>query len=168
MKRYRFEIELSNGSRIDAASVAETEEEALDRVLGDSRAVAFMNGSAVAGHKTVGTEEVVCPPFNRFVFRELEDEPGFFEVRDREGMFAVKWHDGGLQHDPHDHPVERERPVRLRGGKVYARVRGVDTGLLPGFRMTSRRGSGRLPIRSARRQKGNTVKCDVPLFYIFT
>lgn len=117
MKRYRFEIELSNGSRIDAASVAETEEEALDRVLGDSRAVAFMNGSDVAGHKTVGTEEVVCPPFNRFVFRELEDEPGFFEVRDREGMFAVKWHDG-------DYNMTRMiTPLKGKGLSAYEAAR---------------------------------------------
>ena len=94
MKRFKFEIELSNGSRIDAASVAETEEAALDRILNSNQALALMEGSKVVDSKVVGVEEVICPPFNQFIFKELEDEPGFFEVRDKEGMFAIKWHDG--------------------------------------------------------------------------
>ena len=64
MKRFKFEIELSNGSRIDAASVAETEEAALDRILNSNQALAFMEGSKVVSSKVVAVEEVICPPFN--------------------------------------------------------------------------------------------------------
>lgn len=90
MKRYKFIIKLSDGNEIQAASVGNSRDEAVERLLALPQTTEFIGSAQVIDAVLVGEEAVRPVPANRFVLQRATN-PGWWVVGDPEGMFVIKF-----------------------------------------------------------------------------
>ena len=90
MKRYKFIIKLSDGNEIQAASVGNSRDEAVERLLALPQTTEFIGSAQVIDAVLVGEEAVRPVPADRFVLQRATN-PGWWVVGDPEGMFVIKF-----------------------------------------------------------------------------
>lgn len=90
MKRYKFIIKLSDGNEIQAASVANSRDEALERLLALPQTTKFIGAAQVIDAVLVGEEAVQPVPADRFVLQRASD-PSWWVVGDSEGIFVIRF-----------------------------------------------------------------------------
>ena len=90
MKRYKFIIKLSDGNEIQAASVGNSRDEAVERLLILPQTTEFIGSAQVIDAVLVGEEAVRPVPADRFVLQRATN-PGWWVVGDPEGMFVIKF-----------------------------------------------------------------------------
>ena len=90
MKRYKFIIKLSDGNEIQAASVGNSRDEAVERLLTLPQTTEFIGSAQVIDAVLVGEEAVRPVPADRFVLQRATN-PGWWVVGDPEGMLVIKF-----------------------------------------------------------------------------
>lgn len=90
MKRYKFVIKLSDRNEIQAASVGNSHDEAIERLLALPQTTEFISSAQVIDAVLVGEETVRPVPADRFVLQRATD-PGWWVVGDPEGMFVIRF-----------------------------------------------------------------------------
>ena len=90
MKRYKFVIKLSDGNEIQAASVGNSRDEAVEHLLALPQTTEFIGSAQVIDAVLVGEEAVRPVPADRFVLQRATN-PGWWVVGDPKGMFVIKF-----------------------------------------------------------------------------
>ena len=90
MKRYKFIIKLSDGNEIQATSVGNSRDEAVERLLALPQTTEFIGSAQVIDTVLVGEEAVLPVPVDRFVLQRASD-PNWWIVGDPEGMFVIRF-----------------------------------------------------------------------------
>ena len=90
MKRYKFIIKLSDGNEIQAISVGNSRDEAVEHLLALPQTTEFIGSAQVIDAVLVGEEAVRPVPADRFVLQRATN-PGWWVVGDPEGMLVIKF-----------------------------------------------------------------------------
>ena len=90
MKRYKFIIKLSDGNEIQAASVGNSRDEAVERLLALPQTLEFIGAAQVIDAVLVSEEAVQPVPADRFVLQR-STAPCWWVVGDPEGLFVVRF-----------------------------------------------------------------------------
>jgi len=90
MKRYKFIIKLSDGNEIQATSVGNSRDEAVERLLALPQTMEFIGAAQVIDVALVGEEAVQPVPVDRFILQRASD-PNWWVVGDPEGMFVIRF-----------------------------------------------------------------------------
>ena len=115
MKRYKFVIKLSDGNEIQGASVGNSHDEAVERLLALPQTTEFISSAQVIDAVLVGEETVRPVPADRFVLQRATD-PGWWVVGDPEGMFVIRFkeQDFWKSHTNLTHPGKYFRPSKVK------------------------------------------------------
>ena len=90
MKRYKFIIKLSDGNEIQATSVGNSRDEAVERLLALPQTMEFIGAAQVIDVVLVSEEAVQPVPVDRFILQRASD-PNWWVVGDPEGMFVIRF-----------------------------------------------------------------------------
>ena len=90
MKRYKFIIKLSDGNEIQATSVGNSRDEAVEHLLALPQTTDFIGSAQVIDAVLVGEEAVRPVPVDRFVLQRASN-PNWWVVGDPEGMLVIKF-----------------------------------------------------------------------------
>lgn len=81
MKQYTINILLDSGDEINAKAVAETVNDAVDKILSTKQAIDFVGDHLVDGVKVIDVQDIPMKRTEGFILQESET-PGFWVVTD--------------------------------------------------------------------------------------
>ena len=74
MKRYTFNVTLSNGNEIHVNSVGKDKEDAIERFMSLPKTIEFIGKATVTAARLVKEEEITLSAFYRFVLQSSKNK----------------------------------------------------------------------------------------------